>query len=98
MSEQHKMRFSCDSSIDMPMMGDFRITDIVLIQCPPWDIDMPPLGVSYLAAYLGKVGYKVAVVDLNIHMYNSMGADFRHLWNQRNYDCWIDEDMFFGDW
>lgn len=28
--------------------------DILLIQCPPWDIAMPPLGIVYLSGYLRK--------------------------------------------
>jgi len=43
---------------------------MALIQCPPWDINAPPLGIAYLDSYLSSRGYKVFSYDINIELYN----------------------------
>ncbi|PIQ87344.1 MAG: hypothetical protein COV73_03560 [Candidatus Omnitrophica bacterium CG11_big_fil_rev_8_21_14_0_20_43_6] len=65
--------------------------DIFLIECPPWDIAMPPLGIAYLASYLKKHRYKVRVFDLNIALYNLASSNTKRLWEQKNYGEWIKE-------
>jgi len=72
--------------------------DIILIQSPPWDVAMPPLGVGYLTNYLKKQGYKVAVFDLNITLNNLAKEDTKYLWDQKSYDWWVDGDLFKGAW
>ena len=66
--------------------------DILLIQSPPWDITMPPLGIAYLSSYLKKCGYNACIFDLNIALYNLVGNNIKHLWEQRNYGEWVKDD------
>ena len=73
-------------------------TDMVLIQCPPWDVFMPPLGIAYLSSYLDKYGYKVSVFDLNIALHHLADEDAKYLWDQKSYDWWVDEDLFKKTW
>ncbi len=35
--------------------------DVLLVFCPPWDVYMPPLGISYLASTLGKLNFEVLI-------------------------------------
>ncbi|MEI6831359.1 MAG: radical SAM protein, partial [Candidatus Omnitrophota bacterium] len=71
--------------------------DIMLIQSPPWDIAMPPLGIAYLASNLKKLGYKVKVFDLNVALYNSAAKE-HFLWEQKSFDWWVEEEYFVKTW
>lgn len=75
-----------------------KSADILLIQCPPWDTSMPPLGIAYLSSYLKKYGYKTCVYDLSIDLYNLVGKNSKYLWEQKSYDCWVDEELFKNSW
>jgi radical SAM superfamily enzyme YgiQ (UPF0313 family) len=43
--------------------------NLYLIQCPPFWIKTPPLGLIYLKNYLEKKGVKVEILDLNILLF-----------------------------
>lgn len=71
---------------------------ILLIQCPPWDTTMPPLGIAYLSSYLRKHGYNTSVFDLNIALYNLVNEDMKYFWDQKSYDWWIKDNLFEKTW
>lgn len=68
--------------------------DILLVFCPPWDVYMPPLGISYLASNLAKFNFKVLIFDVNIQLFNKSDANDRELWRPEKYDLWVDEKLF----
>ena len=72
--------------------------DILLVQCPPWDAAMPPLGIAYLSNNLKKEGYKTSVLDLNITLYNSAARVCESLWEQKSFDRWVDKELFKDTW
>lgn len=72
--------------------------EILLIQCPPWDTTMPPLGVSYLSEYLLKHGISNSIYDMNIDMFSSVGSRIKYLWQQNSYDQWADDALFKLNW
>ena len=72
--------------------------DILLIQCPPWDIEMPPLGIAFLSSFLRKHGYQVSLLDLNIGLFNLAKEDSRYLWEQKSYDWWVLDELFKQTW
>lgn len=72
--------------------------DILLIQCPPWDTTMPPLGIAYLSSYLRKQGYNTSVFDLNTALYHLANEDLKYLWAQESYDWWVNDDFFKNTW
>lgn len=43
--------------------------DLVLVMCPFWDVEEPPLGLAYLAEHLSVNHWRVRVVDLNLGFY-----------------------------
>jgi anaerobic magnesium-protoporphyrin IX monomethyl ester cyclase len=51
---------------------------ITLVQCPPWDFNMPPLGLAYLDAYLSAKGHHISIVDVNLELYNK--SNRKNLW------------------
>ncbi|MBU1088061.1 MAG: B12-binding domain-containing radical SAM protein [Candidatus Omnitrophica bacterium] len=42
---------------------------LILVNCPPWGVVMPPLGIAYLSAYLKSKGAQADVFDLNLNLY-----------------------------
>ncbi|MCG2712661.1 MAG: B12-binding domain-containing radical SAM protein [Candidatus Omnitrophica bacterium] len=52
----------------------------VLINCPPWGVVMPPLGVAYLSSYLKSKGKEVEIFDLNLDLYKKAGTKQRLFW------------------
>jgi hypothetical protein len=72
--------------------------DILLIQCPPWDTEAPPLGIAYLSSYLRQNSHKVSILDLNITLYNISEDNMKYLWEQRSYNWWADSGLFKKTW
>ncbi|MFH1092577.1 MAG: radical SAM protein, partial [Candidatus Omnitrophota bacterium] len=52
----------------------------VLINCPPWGVVMPPLGIAYLSSYLRSKGKEIEIFDLNLDLYKKAGAEQRLFW------------------
>jgi len=75
-----------------------KCSDILLIQCPPWDTAMPPLGIAYLSSYLRKYEYTTSVFDLNISLYQLVDENLKYLWEQKSYNWWADDDSFKKTW
>ncbi|MCK4916631.1 MAG: B12-binding domain-containing radical SAM protein [Candidatus Omnitrophica bacterium] len=75
-----------------------EVTDIILIQCPPWDVSIPPLGIAYLSDYLKKHDYYVYPFDLNIELYHSAKAADKYLWEQKSYDHWVKDELYEKTW
>ena len=67
--------------------------------CPPWGYRFPPIGLSYLSAFMKAKGYKVEVHDLNNTVYNAIvSGPFTFLWDSGliNADSVKDQtDQFF---
>ncbi|MBU0634756.1 MAG: B12-binding domain-containing radical SAM protein [Candidatus Omnitrophica bacterium] len=57
------------------------MTRTILINCPPWGIVMPPLGVAYLSSYLKSKGHGVDVYDLNLELFQKAGLAQKEFWN-----------------
>ena len=72
--------------------------DILLIQCPPWDIQMPPLGIAYISSFLEGQGSRSAVFDLNIKLFNASDKKTKDLWEQKSYDTWVQPSLSNRNW
>ena len=56
--------------------------DLLLIMCPPWDIQRPPINLAYLSAFMKDKGYRTDAWDLNIKFYNAvLDKPLRDLWD-----------------
>ncbi len=53
----------------------------VLINCPPWGVAMPPLGIAYLSAYLKSKGKAIDIFDLNLDLYKKADVKQRLFWD-----------------
>ena len=69
--------------------------DVVVVMCPVWDLNMPPLNVALLHAYLRAHGVRSRVEDLNIDAFRTIGEDRRWLWHPSNCLLWHQPD--FGE-
>jgi len=69
--------------------------DIILITCPVWGVQMPPLGLAYLATNLKKKGINLKVLDLNIDVYKRVDDKLKELWKFENNKYWSDLDKDF---
>ncbi|MCK4993858.1 MAG: B12-binding domain-containing radical SAM protein [Candidatus Omnitrophica bacterium] len=54
---------------------------IALINCPPWGVVMPPLGIAYISAYLKSKGKEIDILDLNLDLYRKANAEQRLFWD-----------------
>ncbi|MFA5090193.1 MAG: radical SAM protein [Candidatus Omnitrophota bacterium] len=63
-----------------------ELPGILLIQLPPWDHRVAPLGIAYLATFLKSRGIMVEVRDLNIELYNS--GVLQRGWNGNDSHWW----------
>ncbi len=68
--------------------------ETILINPPPWGVEDPPTGLSYIATYLKKKGIKVACYDMNIKFYNSVSQELKQLWHVENKNYWKNEKTF----
>jgi radical SAM superfamily enzyme YgiQ (UPF0313 family) len=71
-----------------------RDLDILLVMCPMWGLNIPPLGVSYLHAYLKKAGYSSLVLDINVDLFNKAANEHKDLWQMQNFRSWNDRHLF----
>lgn len=91
------MEARTDEAKLLPAKGTMQ-ADILLIQSAPWDVEMPPLGIAYLASFLKKHGHNARVFDLNIAAYNIANVETKRLWEQKSYDWWVQDQLFRGKW
>ena len=66
--------------------------DILLLICPTWGVNMPPLGISYLYSYLLRNGYKTIIYDINMEMFSE--TSYKNLWMMQNYRVWNNGTLF----
>ena len=62
--------------------------DLLLVQLPPWDYRIPPLGLAYLSTFLKSKGIEAKVFDLNIELYNSESDSTKKGWGSEDYYWW----------
>jgi anaerobic magnesium-protoporphyrin IX monomethyl ester cyclase len=53
---------------------------LILVNCPPWGVVMPPLGIAYLSAYLKAKAMQVDIFDLNLDLYEQADAVQKKFW------------------
>jgi len=63
----------------------------MLLMMPMWDVDVPPMGLSYLAGALKIKGHPVLAIDLNVIMYRNFHKTSQEL------DLWDGSFTLSGD-
>ncbi len=70
--------------------------DILLLMCPPWQADVPPLGIAYLCTYLRTHGFHASALDLNVKIFRSVDQNLKTFWDMQYYPLWANPDQFRG--
>ncbi|MBZ9577961.1 radical SAM protein [Patescibacteria group bacterium] len=66
---------------------------ILLIQCPVYDIEMPPLGLAYLIAALKRKNFSVEVLDINVDFFHAY-QQYKKFWKPENYVYCLPTNFF----
>lgn len=64
---------------------------IALVFPPLYGVDLPPIGLAYVAAQLRADGHKIKVFCFNSRLYREY-ADKRYLWDWQNSNTWLEYD------
>jgi hypothetical protein len=74
---------------DRPAPTPERPPSILLVKTPPWDTRLPPLGITYLSAYLRRKGLDAELWDANIDTYLRYRMDREDLWDMEAAVFWF---------
>jgi len=66
--------------------------DILLIQCPVWGINMPPMSLASISRYLRVNDIATKILDLNIEEYHR--AKDKGYWINEKAHFWMEKDRF----
>ncbi len=70
--------------------------DILLAICPIWGIDMPPLGLAYIASFLKSRKINFEILDFNIDIFNDIDIPLKQYWQMSYAENWDDYSFFNG--
>jgi len=68
---------------------------VLLVQCPVYDVEMPPLGLAYLVASLKREKIPVEIFDINIDYFHNY-PEYRRFWSSENYEYCMPTNFFLG--
>jgi radical SAM superfamily enzyme YgiQ (UPF0313 family) len=54
---------------------------LLLVNCPPWGVVMPPLGIAYLSVYLKSKDKQADIYDLNLELYFKADKRQQEYWH-----------------
>jgi len=66
---------------------------VLLVQCPIYDVEMPPLGLAYLAGALKREKIPVEILDINIDYFHNY-PQYRRFWSPENYEYCMPTNFF----
>jgi len=76
------------------------MSEFILINCPPWGVAMPPLGIAYLTTYLKAKNIEVKISDLNLQLYQKADKQQIDFWGldtiNRILPVKIAQDLFYS--
>jgi radical SAM superfamily enzyme YgiQ (UPF0313 family) len=61
---------------------------ILLVSLPPWGVEVPPLGLASLSAYLNSQKINNEIFDFNVELYNLVDDKCHYLWQMSYADYW----------
>lgn len=62
--------------------------DVVLVQAPWWGVEIPPIALASLTAYLRQRDYRVLPLDLNLDCYLNSVEKYRNSWRTESAFWW----------
>lgn len=64
---------------------------IVMVSCPCWGRETPPLSISLLGSNLRRRGYETYLFDVNNIFYHGVDIQYKKYWGQESYSFWANE-------
>lgn len=74
-SEENFICKRCEESA-----SEDSVPKVILVNVPPWQTKMPPLGVACLSSFLKSKGIVSKVIDLNVKLFNKADPGRKELW------------------
>ena len=68
--------------------------NILLVICPSWGINTPPLGLASISSYLKNRGIDVEILDLNIEIYHRVSLKLKKMWEMDSSYLWWISSLF----
>tara|TARA_Y100000589_G_scaffold73838_1_gene67051 strand:- start:1754 stop:3151 length:1398 start_codon:yes stop_codon:yes gene_type:complete len=68
--------------------------DLLLIQCPAWGVELPPINLALLKAAVIKSGFKCEAWDLNVQSYQQSPKESLHHWDKHSLTTWVNLESF----
>ncbi len=68
-----------------------EVEPVVLVTCPPWGINFPPLALGYLKSFLENRGRTVYAIDFNVEIYHRVEPQYQKYWLGAYLDLWSPE-------
>ena len=72
--------------------------ELLLVQCPVWGVEMPPLGISYLSEFARHAGFDPLLIDANIELFACCNEKEQALFYESNFRHWTEPDGFEKIW
>ncbi|MBW7876872.1 MAG: B12-binding domain-containing radical SAM protein [Candidatus Cloacimonetes bacterium] len=67
---------------------------VLLVVCPAWGVEMPPLGAAMLKAALIHSEIPCTVFDANQFVWKNTGSEHHWLWDKSEMHHWGNEDLY----
>lgn len=67
---------------------------LLLIQCPAWGIELPPINLALLKAATINAGFQCVNWDLNVQSYVQNANQFAKFWDKHSLTEWVNESSF----
>jgi anaerobic magnesium-protoporphyrin IX monomethyl ester cyclase len=67
--------------------------NVLLVQSPPWDNQLPPLGLAYLYSFLKSKRVDAEIFDLNIEIYKTNSVREKEQWRNEAQHWWKNNDV-----
>ena len=67
---------------------------LLLIQCPAWGIELPPINLALLKAACREAGFECSSWDLNVQSYQNNKKESSQYWSKHSLTTWVDRTNF----
>lgn len=67
---------------------------VLLVMPPNWGVEMPPLGISYIASALKQDGHEVKILDYNLKIWHQLHGVTSIAWAMNSFSAWVHEEQY----
>lgn len=79
----------------MNSIVSLNFSKVYLVHMPQWNVSQPPMGISYIGAYLRSKGREVLLSDFSIELFDILEEDEKYLMDSGPFHVnWIHEETY----